>query len=115
MGSKSWAKSGNTPDWVDVMAAIRAIDGLHLGVTMVTILPVGTGSSGGMRVAISTSWESAPGTVEMPCVLSERVCEDFRNDALPAFILGGIYSQDFAIGEAYQQRSFEAVKPPPAK
>jgi len=96
------------------MAAIRAVDGMHLGVTMVTILPVGIGSTGGLRVAISTTWEPAPGSPEMPCVITERVCEDFRIEALPAFVLGGIYSHDYALGEAYQQRDFFRVAPPPA-
>lgn len=104
---KRWAKSGSTPDWLDVMAAIRAIDDTHLGVTMVTILPVGTGATGGLRVAISTSWEPAPGSPEMPCVISERVCVDFRPEFLPGFVLAGLYQQDFAIGETYQQRSFK--------
>lgn len=106
MGKKQWAVAGSTPDWLDVMASVRAIDAMHSGVTMVTILPVGTGSAITMRVAISTSWEPAPGSPDMPCVITERVCIDLRGESLPAFVLGGLYAQDYAIGEAYQQRDF---------
>jgi len=114
MTRKPWVRSGSTPDWMDVLAAIRAIDELHLGTTMVTILPAGIGSTGGLRVAISTSWEPAPGSPDMPAVISERVCEDFRCEALPAFVLGGLYTQDYAIGDAYQQRSFQVKGTSPA-
>lgn len=102
--SKKAYQGGETPDWMDVLACIRALDGIHLGVTMVTILPEGTGSTGGMKIAISTSWEPAPGAPDMSCVITERLCTDHRVEGLPAFVLGGLYEHDYAIGAAYQQR-----------
>lgn len=104
---EQWAKSANGPDWLDVMAAMKALDEVHTGVTMVTILPVGIGSGGGLRVAISTNWEPTVGSREMPCVITERVCNDLRVEFLPAFVLTGIYAHDFAVGEAYQQASLK--------
>ena len=104
MGAKHWAKSGSTPDWMDVMAAIRAVDGIHLGRTMVTIFPAGIGSSGGSCIVISTCWDQLPGEQEVKVITTERTWVGHTNDALPAFVLGGIYAHDFALGEAYQQR-----------
>lgn len=103
MGAKKWAAAGMKPDWMDVEAAIRAIDGVHLGRTMVTILPVGTGATGGLRIVITTHWEVLDGSTSLSEVITERVWTEHRDDELPAFLLGGIYSHDFAIGSSYQQ------------
>lgn len=105
MGTKAhWAKSGSTPDWMDVEASIRAIDGIHLGRTMVTILTEGIGSTGGLRIAISSHWDVLDGSDGLAEVITERTGHVYGNDALPAFVLGGLYAHDFAIGQAYQQR-----------
>jgi hypothetical protein len=107
MGDKKWAESGSQPDWMDVCASMRALDGIHLGKTMVTIFPEGIGSSGGTRIVISTCWEQVPGGTEDAAFLTERVWVGHRDETLPAFILGGLYAHDFALGERYQQRKME--------
>jgi hypothetical protein len=104
---KIWAESGSTPDWLDVEMALRAVDGVHLGTTMVTISPVGTGSVGGFRVVISTHWEAIPGSVGLSEVVTERAWIGHRNNELPAFVLGGIYAHDFAVGNAYKQKTLD--------
>jgi hypothetical protein len=106
MGDKKWANSGTTPDWMDVEASIRAIDGIHLGMTMVTILPAGAGSSGGLHIAITSHWEVLPGSVAISEVITERTVAEHSCEAIPAIVLTGLYAHDFAIGQAYQQRDF---------
>src|SRR4029450_7058625 len=104
--SKKWANAGSTPDWMDVLAAMQAVGAIHLGMTMVTILPLGTGNSGGMRVVITTHWDALPGSAQLEQVETAREFVGHRDGDLAAFVLGGLYAHDFAIGEAYQQRSF---------
>jgi hypothetical protein len=103
MGSRKWAKSGSVPDWIDVEAALRAVADIHLATTMVTILPVGTGATGGLRIAISSSWERLDGSLEPECVITERLVADHSNDSLPSIVMGGVYQHDYDIGIAYQQ------------
>lgn len=105
-GTKEWASSGSTPDWMDVQIAIRAIDAIHLGMTMVTILPAGAGSTGGLHVAITTHWEVLPGSEGLSEVITERTVNEHSCEAIPAIVMGGLYAHDFAVGEAYQQRDF---------
>lgn len=101
--SKNGVVGGMTPDWLDVEAAIRAIDGIHSGTTMVTILADGIGATGGLKIAVSTHWEMVPGAAGISEVITERVTLERGCEALPAFVLGGLYAHDFAIGSAYQQ------------
>lgn len=101
--AKKAYQGGETPDWMDVMAAIKAVDGIHLGRTMVTLHPAESGLNGGWRIVISTSWEALPGATHDILVTTERVWVGHRDESLPGFLLGGIYAHDFALGEAYQQ------------
>ena len=101
--SKNGRVGGMTADWLDVEMAVRAIDGIHLGRTIVAILPVGTGTSGGLNIAIITTWETLPGGSAIPDVITERATRELGSDALPAFVLGGLYAHDFAVGSVYQQ------------
>lgn len=107
MGSKIWAESGSQPDWMDVCTSMRALDAIHLGRTMVTISPEGIGATGGTRIVISTHWELVPGSTEDEAMLTERVWVGHRDEALPAFVLGGLYAHDFAMSERYQQRKMD--------
>ena len=107
MGTKKWAESGSQPDWMDVLVSIKAIEGIHLGKTMVTMYPDGTGVAGGWRIVISTCWEQLPGSTEDMMFTTERSWIGHRDEALPAFILGGLYAHDFAVGERYQQRKMD--------
>lgn len=109
MRKTQWQKSGNGPDWTDVEAAIRAIDGVHQGKTGLLISALGTGGTGGLSLVITTVWDSLSAPVGITSVesQSEWPCSDCSD--LAAHILGGIYRHDYAIGEAYQQRSFKEV------
>lgn len=107
MRKTQWAKSGNGPDWTDIEAALRAIDGIHLGKTGVLISPQGTGGTGGLALVIMTKWERLPGSTELDTVESLSSWPCAEGCTLEGHILGGIYKHDFAIGEAYQQRSFK--------
>jgi hypothetical protein len=101
--AKALSRGGETPDWIDVMAALHAVDGIHLGKTMVTLYPGGTGFDGGVNVVISTTWEALPGSTHDIIVTTERRWVGHRDKSLPAFLLGGIYAHDYALGDAYQQ------------
>jgi hypothetical protein len=104
---KGWEKSTNGPDWTDVEMAIRAVDGVHLGQTTVTISPLGIGSSGGMTLEIVTRWPNVPGAEGISEVSSRSSwpCPDCTT--LAGHILGGLYRHDFNIGEAYVQARLE--------
>jgi len=104
MGDKKWAVAANQPDWMDVEAAIRAIDAMHSVTTMVTISTLGIGSTGGLRVTITSHWDKVDGKQEEDMLHSERVWIGHLDKELPGFILGGIYHHDFMIGEKHQQR-----------
>lgn len=101
---KRWGDATTGPDWMDVIAAMQAVGAIHLGLTMVTILPLGTGVSGGMRIAISTHWDALPGSAQVEEVITERSFSPEKDGDLPAFVLGGIYAHDYAISEAYRQK-----------
>ena len=103
---KQWAVGGEKPDWMDVAAALRAVDAIHLGKTMVSISAQGIGSSGGIAVVISTLWEVLNGSRHRDLVTTERLWTGHLESELPAFVLGGIYHHDFACGQSYQQRTF---------
>jgi len=100
---KQWARGGEKPDWMDVMSAIRAVDAMHSGRTMVSISPQGIGSTGGTAIVISTTWPQMDGSREVELVTTERIWTGHLNDELPAFVLGGIYHHDHNLGAAYKQ------------
>lgn len=99
---KEWAKSGSTPDWMDVEMALRVIADIYSGLTTATILPVGTGATGGLRVVISTTWDRLPGSPLPECVLTEADTKAYGYESLPAFVLAGIYRHENTIEIALQ-------------
>lgn len=98
---RPWARSGNTPDWMDVEMALRAVGDMHSGLTMVTISPCGPSPSGGMIIAVSTSWERLPGSELDPLVVTERQSKAYDPVSLPAFVLGGVYAHEDDLEKAY--------------
>jgi len=82
---------------MDVEMALRAVAELYSGTTMVTILPEGNGSSGGMKVAITTSWTVLPGSLLPDTVVTARLSKAYDGVSLPAFVLGGIYEHENAV------------------
>lgn len=106
MKKKQWASGGSSPDWTDIEVGLRALDGVHGGKTGILISALGTGATGGLMVEIITSFDVVPGGSSIDTVTSqsEWPCKDCAS--LEGHLLGGLYAHDFAIGEAYQQRSF---------
>lgn len=98
---KGWEKSTNGPDWMDVEAAIRAIDSVHLGQTTVTISALGIGATGGLSIEILTRWPTLPGADGVTEVSSRSSWPCTECATLAAHLLGGVYRHDFNIGEAY--------------
>lgn len=101
-----WEKSSSGPDWVDVEMAIRALDAIHSGKTGVLISPRGIGGSGGLHIVITTCWENVPGSAAIEGVDTVGHWPNSGGGTLAAYILGGLYRHDFAVGQAYQQRDF---------
>lgn len=111
MGSNKYSTPG--PDWTDVEAALRAIDGIHLGKTGVLISAEGIGGSGGLRIDIVTSFGAPVGTMAVDSVVSSSLwpCKDCTT--LSAHVLGGLYAHDYAIGQAHEQKRLDDWKVPP--
>lgn len=102
--SKRALRGGESPDWIDIEAALRAIDSIHLGKTGVLISPLGTGATGGFHVVISTAWDVPEGSSLPVACDSQSQWPCPEGCTLEGHILGGIYAHDYALGEAYQQR-----------
>jgi len=100
-----WAKSGSTPDWLDVEAALRAIADLYSVTSMVTILPEGTGATGGMKIAISSTWETIDPCPGDATVITARLSQCYSGDALPAFVLGGIIQHEYELEIAMKHQN----------
>jgi hypothetical protein len=105
MEKTQWAKSSNGPDWTDVEIALRAVDGLHGGITCVTLSCDGIGSTGGLIIHMISTFPAVPGSDGSPDVvsISRWPCKDCAT--LEGHVLGGIYRHDFNISEAYMQES----------
>lgn len=103
MDKAQWAKSSNGPDWTDVEMGLRALDAVFGGRTTVTISPEGISSSGGLIIQIATLFENVPGGLEPTLIVSESKWPCKQCATFPGHVLGGIYKQDFNIGEAHQQ------------
>jgi hypothetical protein len=101
-------QGGMTPDWTDIEAALRAIDGIHLGRTAVLISPDGTGATGGLHLAICTTWDVLEDGHSVKDVESASRWPCPEGCTLEGHILAGIYRHDYAIGQAYQQRFIPA-------
>lgn len=78
MRGKQWAKSTPGPDWIDLEATMRAISKLHDGVVSLTILPLGIGATGGLRIVTTyaESIESVQGPDDIFCVETDWPCRE---------------------------------------
>lgn len=102
-------KSTNGPGWTDVATFMSALDVLHGGKTGVLITVAGQGHNGAMHIEILTTFDVLPGSTMVKDVrsISSWPCKDCTT--LEAHVYGGLYSHDFAIGQAYQQRFLDGV------
>jgi hypothetical protein len=73
-----WAKSSSGPDWVDIEATMRAVGKLHAGVVSLTILPCGTGATGGFRIVTTyaESIDAVQGPDDITCLETEWPCRE---------------------------------------
>jgi len=53
MRKSQWRESGSGPSMIDVEAAMRAIGSLNEGMVSLTVLPLGTGATGGLRIVMT--------------------------------------------------------------
>jgi len=91
------------PDWTDIEALLRALDGLHSGRTRLVILAEGAGSTGGLSIEMITEFDALPGGRQFPLVktVSKYPCRDCAT--MSDHIFGGLYFHDVAIERAYEQ------------
>lgn len=103
--TKRWAKSTNGPDWIDVEMLLRGIGALHSGEVGLTILPRGTGATGGLSVAASCMFNVLPGSSLPPAVsvMKDWPCTSHADLAAHCFAL--LHELDFQISKVYQQES----------
>lgn len=100
-------KSKSGPDWVDVMAYVRALDEVHGCKTGITITesilraPYGT-------VAIMTSvWDTLPGSAEPLQVVTEKELSITDTLDLAVVVYNGLYQHDWAVQMRYKPTSWE--------
>lgn len=89
-----WRVSTNGPDWMDLEAAMRAIASLSAGVVGLTILPLGIGASGGLRLVASWAPQlaSVDGDEEMVIAESSWPCPE--GCTFEGHALAGLYALD---------------------
>jgi hypothetical protein len=95
--------SSNGPDWTDVEMLMRAIGTLHSGGVGLTLLPRGTGSTGGISVGASIMFDVLPGSSipEGLTVTGDWPCADHSTFEGHCFF--PLHQLDFEIGETYKQ------------
>ncbi len=102
---KQWAKSTNGPDWTDVEMMLRSLSALHSGEAGLTVLPRGTGASGGLSVAASIMFHLLPGSALPPCVSVVKDWPCTSHAELSAHCFALLHELDFAISKVYKQES----------
>jgi hypothetical protein len=98
-------KSTNGPDWTDVEAMMRAMGSLHSGKVGLTILPRGTGSSGGLSVSCSIMLDVLPGSSLPPLISVENVWPCNSHLSLEGHCFAGLHTLDFEISKVYNQET----------
>jgi len=98
-------KSANGPDWVDVLMYVRALDTLHGCITGICIV-ASPGPRGEVAmVTIMSNWDALPNGNGIQNVVTEKRITAAELVQLSSIVYNGLYTHDFAIGQAYQQRN----------
>jgi len=106
MGRKTgWEGSTKSPDWTDVATMMRAMGALHSGAVGATVLPLGTGSNGGVSVAVSIMFDVLPGSSLPDCVAVSKPWPCTSHKTLAAHVFALLYELDYKISAVYQQES----------
>lgn len=94
-------KSMSGPDWTDVEMMMRSLSALHSAHVGFTVLPRGTGSTGGLSVACQAMFDLLPGS-SLPATVgteSSWPCVDHAD--LAAHVFAGLHALDFEISKVY--------------
>lgn len=93
------------PDWTDVEMMLRSLSALHSGRAGFTVLPVGTGATGGLSVACSMMFDVLPGSSlpEIVNTVSDWPCNSHATMA--AHVFAGLHALDFEISKVYSNES----------
>jgi hypothetical protein len=102
---KQWAKSSNGPDWTDVEMMLRSLSALHSGSAGITVLPAGTGATGGLSVACSMMFDVLPGSSLPPIVTVEHGWPCSSHAELASHIFAGLHELDFEISKVYSNET----------
>ena len=102
-------KSTNGPGWTDIVMMMAAMDTLHEGRTKLVITADLDGKSGVASLLITTHFDVLPGSNFPEDIESRSEFPCMECDCLETHIFRGLYAQDFAVGEAYQQRFLPGV------
>lgn len=91
---KSWAESTTGPDMLDLEMAMRAVGEITLGVVSLTVLPQGTGATGGLRVVLT--WCANIDVVNGPddLIVNDSVWPCREGCTFQGHVLGGIAKLD---------------------
>jgi hypothetical protein len=98
-------KSESGPDWTDVEMMMRSLASLHSGRVGFTVLPNGTGATGGLSVGCSMMFDVLPGSSLPPYVstVSSWPCNSHATFA--GHVFAGLHALDFEISKVYNQES----------
>lgn len=99
-----WVKSTNGPDWTDLEAMMRALEGLHGGAVVLSVSTVGIGASGGLAWSAVHSLETLGEHVTHSGVGVDGLwpCTDCAT--MEGLLYQLLWRLDFAIGANYQQQ-----------
>lgn len=95
-------KSMIGPDWTDVEMMLRSLSALHSGNAGFTVLPRGTGSTGGLSVACSIMFNVLPGSSLPQTVSTESSWPCNDHATLSAHVFAGLHRLDFEISKVYR-------------
>jgi len=100
--------TSNGPDWTDVEMMLRSLSALHSGHAGFTVLPSGTGATGGLSVACSMMFDVLPGS-SLPAIVTTESgwpCADHKE--LAAHVFAGLHTLDWEISKVYQNEKLWA-------
>ncbi len=101
--SKPWQKSSNGPDWTDLRAMMVAIGAIHSARIECVISPLGTGSTGAVRVECAAHFDLLPGSALPETVVVNADWPNKRNAQLTDLAYNLLWQLDHQIGKVYEQ------------
>ncbi len=96
-------KFGNSPDEIDVMAMMQAIQAVHAGHVELTVRPDGIGFTPRVMVRLEATFPVLDGSRLPSSVVVENPYPCADHTTLWAHVYDGLYRLDAAIQRAYEQ------------